>query len=401
MSSTPPATDTIAPAKSSRTGMYAVVAIVVIVVIILAAGYAAGWFKSPTKTNNPPGACTEPGSVSLLGAGSTFVNPLMVNWEGVYTGSSVNYQAIGSGAGIAQISAKTLDFGASDAPLSAAQAKNVSGLLTMPESAGAVAIIYNLPGVTARLQMTGAVLAKIYTGAITAWNDPAITAINPNITSMPSNPIVVVHRSDGSGTSYALTDFLSKAPSSAWTTGKSTSPNWPVGLGEKGSSGVANTVLTTQYAIGYVDLTYALNQGISFAQVQNPAGQYVVPSLVDAGYAVAAGDSNLPAGSDTSGWSNFSLINQAGSGTYPLATFTYMLFYQDLSSAYTGSSAYTLQKAENLVNWLNWTVTYGQGYSAQNYYVVLPAGVVAADRQTIESMTFNGAAIPICTSQTS
>ncbi|MCI4345338.1 MAG: phosphate ABC transporter substrate-binding protein PstS, partial [Thermoplasmata archaeon] len=357
MSSTPPPADTIAPTKSSRTGLYAVVAIVVIVVLILGAGWAMGWFKAaPAKKS--AGSCTPPGSVSLLGAGSSFVNPLMVNWEGVYTESSVNYQSIGSGAGISQISAKTLDFGASDAPLSATQASNATGLLTMPETAGAVSIIYNLPSVTPRLQMTGAVLAKIYAGAITAWNDPAITGINPNITSMPSNPIVVVHRSDGSGTSYAFTDFLSKAPSSAWTTGKSTTPVWPVGLGEKGSSGVANTVQTTSYAIGYVDLTYALNQGISFAQVQNPAGQYVVPSLVTAGRAVTAGDTSLPAGSDTAGWSAFSLINEPGQGTYPVATFTYLLFYKDLSGAY--GSSYNLQKAENLVNWLNWTVTYGQ-----------------------------------------
>ncbi|MCI4364391.1 MAG: substrate-binding domain-containing protein, partial [Thermoplasmata archaeon] len=163
----------------------------------------------------------------------------------------------------------------------------------------------------------------------------------------------------------------------------------------KGSSGVANTVLTTSYAIGYVDLAYALNQGLSFAQVQNPAGQYVVPSLLTAGRAVAAGDTSLPAGSDTAGWSAFSLIDEPGAGTYPVATFTYLLFYKDLSGAY--GSSYSLQKAENLVNWLNWTVTYGQAYTGQNYYVSLPAGVVTADQTTIRSMTYNGAAIPTCT----
>jgi phosphate transport system substrate-binding protein len=396
-SSTPPAPDTITPSKSSRTGLYAVVAIVVIVVIILAAGYAAGWFKAPKSTTTgttTPGACSPPGSVSLLGAGSTFVDPLMVNWESVYTQSAVNYQEPGSGAGISQISAKTIDYGASDAPLTAAQAANATGLLTIPETAGAVSIIYNLPGVTARLQISGAVLAEIYLGTITAWNDPAITAINPNITSMPSNSIVVVHRSDGSGTSYAFTDFLSKS-SATWASGpgKSTSPPWPTGLGEHGSSGVANTVGSTPYAIGYVDLTYALNQGITFAQVQNPAGEYIVPNLKDAALAVAAGDTDLPTGGAS--WSNVSLINEPGSATYPIATFSYMLVYKDLSGAY--GSSYTLQKAENLVDWLNWTVTYGQSYSAQNYYVTLPAGVVSADQQTIYSMTYNGASIPVCT----
>ncbi|HEV2449262.1 MAG TPA: phosphate ABC transporter substrate-binding protein PstS [Thermoplasmata archaeon] len=394
----PPAPDIIAPSKSGRTGLYAVIGILVVVVIVLAAGFAAGWFNSkPAKPGTPaPNACTSPGAVSLLGAGSTFVDPLMVNWENVYTQSTVNYQEPGSGAGISQISAKTIDFGASDAPLTATQAANATGLLTIPETAGAVSIIYNLPGVTARLQMSGAVLAKIYLGTITAWNDPAITAINPNITSMPSNPIVVVHRSDGSGTSYAFTDFLSKS-SATWASGpgKSTSPPWPTGSGQHGSSGVANTVGGTPYAIGYVDLTYALNQGITFAQVQNPAGQYIVPTLRDAALAVAAGDTTLPSGG--SSWSNVSLINEPGAGTYPIATFSYMLVYKDLSGAY--GSSYTLQKAENLVDWLNWTVTFGQSYSSQNYYVTLPAGVVSADQQTIESMTYNGASIPICTQQ--
>ncbi|MCI4334027.1 MAG: phosphate ABC transporter substrate-binding protein PstS [Thermoplasmata archaeon] len=395
-SSTPPPADTIAPTKSSRTGLYAVVAIIVIVVIILAAGYAAGWFKAASKSGGTKGACTPPGSVPLLGAGSSFVDPLMVNWESVYTQSSVNYQEPGSGAGIAQISAKTIDYGASDAPLTAAQAANASGLLTIPETAGAVSIIYNLPGVNARLQISGPVLAQIYQGSITAWNDPAITSINPNITAMPSNAIVVVHRSDGSGTSYAFTDFLSKS-SASWASGpgKSTLPAWPTGLGEHGSSGVANTVGTTPYAVGYVDLTYALNQGISFAQVQNPAGQYVVPNLRDAALAVAAGDMALPTGGAS--WSNVSLINEPGAGTYPVATFSYMLVYKDLSGAY--GSTYTLQKAENLVDWLNWTVTYGQSYSSTNYYVTLPAGVVTADQQTIDSMTYNGASISICTLQ--
>jgi ABC-type phosphate transport system substrate-binding protein len=212
----------------------------------------------------------------------------------------------------------------------------------------------------------------------------------------------VVHRSDGSGTTFALTDFLSK-DSPAWAShiGKTLGP-LTFGLGAKGSSGVAQTVSSTPDSIGYVDLVYALNAHIAVAAVQNPAGKYVIPSVNDTTHAVtdAAPTANsggpLPAGSQS--WYNVSLMNAKGSGDYPIATFTYVMVYQALDTAYAGTgNAYSKAKASDLVNWLTWMVTTGQSTSPTLYYVPLPASVVSIDQTTIGSMTFGGSKVPTCT----
>jgi phosphate transport system substrate-binding protein len=395
-------TETIQRRGGSHTGAYIAIAVMVIIVIIVGAAYAAGIGPfAKSKTGGAAGTCS---STSLLGAGSTLVAPLMQSWETHYTTNSVNYQAVGSSAGISQITAKTVDFGASDAPLNASQRAALPGILEIPESAGAVAIIFNVPGVSS-LQLTGQVLANIFLGTVTTWNDPSIAALNPGVT-LPSASIVVVHRSDGSGTTFALTDFLSH-DSSTWasTKGKTTSPSvFPVGVASKGSSGVAGTVSKTPDAIGYVDLVYALNALIPVAKIQNPAGNFVLPSINDSGTALADAVATanaggpLPAGDQS--WYNVSLMNAKGAGDYPIVTFTYVMVYQDLSAAYAGTgNSYSQQKAEDLANWLNWMVspTNGQSFAAALYYIPLPASVVSIDTTTIGSMTYGGSTIPACT----
>ncbi|MCI4324030.1 MAG: phosphate ABC transporter substrate-binding protein PstS [Thermoplasmata archaeon] len=379
--------------SSSKMAYMAVIAVVVIVVIIVLAGWQLGWFKSNSST---PATASCPAPVSLTGAGSTFVFPLMYQWYTTYTGSTVNYESVGSGTGISDISAKTVDFGASDAPLTPAQKTNASGILQMPESAGAVAIIFNLPNVNfaagKSLNVNGSVLAQIFLGTIMNWNNTPLQTLNPGLT-LPIDPISVQHRSDGSGTTYAFTQFLSSA-STQWATqvGYSTTVNWPVGTGDKGSSGIAGAVETTQYSIAYVDLNYALNNEIHFAAVENPTGAFILPSVNDTASAIADSkdSTNLPLG--TGNWSGVDVENAPGAKDYPIATFTYLMFYQNPYAAY--GSSYTLQKAENLVNFLNWTIHAGQSYSEGLYYVTLPSSVVAADVVTLDSMNYNGAAIP-------
>lgn len=383
---TSPPSDTIQRKKSSGMAMYAVVAIVVVIILVLVGLYVGGYL-TPKKAAS--GAC--PASTSLTGAGSTFVLPLMQKWESVYAASSVNYQGVGSGAGIQQITAKTVDFGASDAPLTGTQKAAAAGILVFPESAGGAAIIYNVPGVSKPIQLTGAVIAQIYLGTVANWNNTAITSLNTGLT-MPNLAITPVWRSDGSGTSFMFTDFLSKDSTTfAGSIGKSTQPHFTVGVGAKGSSTLASTVQGQPGSIGYVDLTYALNNGIQYAKVQNPAGNYILPTVNDIATAIANNSAGLPAGSGD--WSNVSVVNSAGTSDYPIASLTYLMFYQSLSAS---GLSYNLQKAENLVNWLNWTIHTGQTYSGQLYYVPLPASVVALDVTTLKSVTYNGAVVPEC-----
>jgi phosphate transport system substrate-binding protein len=366
-------------AKSPTMAYIAVAVVIVIIVIVVLAGWQfGGWFKNsstPASKSTPTG-CTPPGAVALTGAGSTFVNPLMTVWETDDTATQVNYESVGSGTGISDITAKTVDFGASDAPLNVSQHAAVPGILEMPEAAGGVTVIYNVPGLTAPLNVNGSVLAQIFLGTITNWNNTPLQTLNPHVV-LPVDTISVQYRSDGSGTTYAFTQFLSK-DSATWASqvGYGTVVVFPVRHGDKGSSGIAGTVSTTPYTIGYVD----------------PTGAFILPSVANTASAIVDSQVTLPAGNGN--WSGVSLINAPGAGDYPITTFTYLMFYPDPGVAY--GSSYTLQKAENLVNFLNWTINQGQSYSEGLYYDVLPANVVAADEVTIKSMTFNGAAVPMC-----
>ena len=391
----PPApSDTVVRSKgTSRTGLYAVIAVIVVIVIVLGAGYAAGWFKG--SSSSATANCTLPAAQTLNGAGSTLVAPLMIAWSLAYTASTVNYAAVGSGAGISDITQKTVDFGASDAPLNPSQSAAVPspGVVTIPESAGAAVPIYNLPGVSTTLKFTGQVLAAIYLGDITNWNDTALQAINPGVT-LPTASIIVVHRSDGSGTTFVWSSYLSSA-NTTWanTLGHATTINWPVGIGSKGNSGVTTTVKGTADSIGYVDINYALTNGVAFGAVKNPAGNYIVANVTNIESAIK--DSNVVFPSPTGDWFNVSVLNAPGATDYPLATFTYLFVYTDVGTAY--GSSYSLTKAENLVDFLAWIVgPTGQSYSAPLYYIPLSSAAVTYDTNTIHSLTYNGQAITVC-----
>ncbi len=392
-----PTEPTIQRAGGSRTGLYALAAVVVIVVIIVVAGFGLGWFNTSTKSATGSG-CTLPASAPVNGAGSTLVAPLMFQWASVYTASSVSYNSIGSGGGITQITAKTVDFGASDAPLSPTQAAAIPspGVLTIPESIGAAVPIYNLPGVSATLKFTGQILAEIYLGTMTNWNNSQLQAINPGVV-LPSAAIVVVHRSDGSGTTFIWTSFLSAA-NATWksTVGYSTAVNWPVGVGSKGNAGVTQTVKSTSDAIGYVDINYALTDSVSFGAVQNPSGNYILANITNIASAVTDSNPTFPAASDTGAWYNLSVENAPGAHDYPISSFTYIFVYKDVGAAY--GSTYTKSDAQNLVDFLAWIVTAadGQSYAAPLYYVPLSAAASSFDLAAIGSITYNGGTLTPC-----
>jgi phosphate transport system substrate-binding protein len=405
--------DTIVRRKGSgHTGLYVAIAVIVVIVVVLAGAYAAGWLKTSgsstgTSCAAPSGSAVvdvgaTPASTAapvapasgqtLAGAGSTLVAPLMFAWSTYYTNNTINYASVGSGAGITDITDKSVDFGASDAPLNPAQRAAIPhpGVVTIPESSGAAVPIYNLPSVSATLKFTGAILAGIYLGDITNWNNSALQDVNPGVT-LPNACIIVVHRSDGSGTTFVWSSYLS-SQNATWksTVGFATSVTWPTGVGAKGNAGVTQTVKSTQDAIGYVDINYALTNSVSFGAVQNPSGNYIVANITNIASAIADSHVVLPNG--TGDWYNVSVLNAPGAHDYPIATFTYVFVYTDVGVAY--GSSYTLTKAEALVDWLTWMITVGQGYAAQYYYVPLGPAVVSADMTTIDSLTYNGASIP-------
>jgi phosphate transport system substrate-binding protein len=385
---TSPPSDAIVRQKS-RTGVYVAVAIVIVLVLVIA-GFSAGWFKGSSPGGGSPGVCQPPSGTYIEGAGSSLVFPLMYQWETVYGGgTAVNYASVGSSSGITDISAKTVAYGASDAPLDAAQRQTATGLLTIPESAGGVVPIYNLPGVGA-LDFNGTVLANIYLGTITQWNDPALVALNPKA-SLPDQPIQVVWRSDGSGTSFIWTSYLSlESPTWAQNVGKGTEVNWPVGTGQAKNAGVSAYVGETPYTIGYVDLNYALTDAIQYGSVENPSGTFVLANVTNTATALTDAHLTLPtAGGD---WYNVSALNSPGSGDYPITSLTYVLVYQNLSGAYGSSMGMT--DAQGLVDFLYWAVTTGQSYSTQLFYVPLPGYIVTADEASIGSITYNGASVP-------
>ena len=357
-------------------GLWIGVGAVLVVVAIIGYGAVAGWFSSP--------------AISLVGAGATFPDPLIRKWSSVYvnlTGVRVNYQAIGSGGGISQITARTVDFAGSDAPLSSAERTAAPGLLHVPETIGAVTAAYNLPGIASGLNLTGDVLAQIFLGNVTTWDDPSIVALNPGV-SLPAQAITVVHRSDGSGTTYVWTNYLHLA-SPSWNAslvGKSI--NWPVGIGQPGNSGVAGKVRQTSYAIGYVELAYTVQTSMTVARIRNPAGNFILPSLSSTAAAAAGAAPSLP--SPDASWSSVSILNAPGAESYPIASFTYLLVYKELNVL---GPSMTQARAKALVDFLWWVVHDGQAYSEALVYVPLPQAVITLDEQALRSVTFNGQAL--------
>ncbi len=311
--------------------------------------------------------------VQINGAGATFPFPIYSKWFDEYHKAhpdvEINYQSIGSGGGIRQLSNQTVFFGASDGPMTNDQLGSAPGaILHFPTVLGAVVPSYNIPGVTGSLNFSGTVLAEIYLGKITKWNDPAITKLNPGVT-LPGTDITAVHRSDGSGTNYIWCDYLSKvSPEFKKTVGIATSVNWPGGVGGKGNEGVAGLVKQTPGAIGYVELIYALQNSISFGDVQNHDGKFLRASLETTTAAAAGAVNAMP--------SDFrvSITNAPGANAYPISSFTWMLFYENPKDK---------ARAKIMVDFFKWALTDGQKYCADLGYAPLPKEVVALEMKAL------------------
>jgi phosphate transport system substrate-binding protein len=311
----------------------------------------------------------------LNGAGATFPYPIYSKWFSQYHQQhpdiEINYQSIGSGGGIRQVTAGTVDFGASDGPMSDQQLKDAKfRIIHLPTVLGAVVPAYNIPGFKGELKFTPDVLAGIFLGKITTWNDPAIAKANPGA-SLPSTSIVVVHRSDGSGTTYIWTDYLSKV-SADWNgqVGKGTSVKWPVGLGAKGNEGVAGMIRQMDGAFGYVELIYALQNNITFGSVKNAAGNFVKASL-ESTTAAASSVKAMPADF------RVSITNAPGKDAYPISSFTWLLIPGDWKDK---------EKQKVIVDFLNWMLDQGQTMTAQLNYAPLPDQVKEKEREAIKTI---------------
>lgn len=322
------------------------------------------------------------GTIRLTGSGSTFAYPLYSKWgleyHALHPNVEVNYQANGSGAGIQQFTDHITDFGATDGPMTDAQIAAVQGnVIHLPTALGSVMPTYNINGVTAQLKFTGPVLAGIYLGEITKWNDSRIAALNPGV-ALPDQDIVVVHRSDGSGTTYIWTDYLSKqSPEWAQKVGHATSVNWPVGLGGPGNPGVTNLVKQTPGAIGYVELIYALQNHIPYGLVRNAAGHYINASLATTTNAAAGAVAHLAANTDF----RISITDPAGADAYPIASFTWLLVPKEMTD---------MTKARALVEYVWWALHDGQKYCNDLAYAPLPRRVVEIAEQRLLSITVDG-----------
>lgn len=340
---------------------------------------ACGGSASPTATATP----VDVGSGSLTGAGSTFVEPFFTKafyaYNQKYSAVSVNYQAVGSGAGIQQYTKGTVDFGATDVPMSETELTNAGGastLIEIPVVVGVAAIAYNISGVT-NLQLDGPTLAQIYEGKVKKWDDPAIKALNSGV-NLPSKDIAVVHRSDASGTSYAFTDYLAKVDPT-WKSGPGVgkSVQWPTGTGASGNQGVGQAVKSTDNAIGYVELAYVQQAGLQSAALKNAAGKFVKPTL-DAASAAAAGNTSVSP-------TNYSITNMPGDAAYPIATYTWAIIKKAQTDPAKGK-ALTL-----LFDWI--TSNDGQAFGKDLQYAPLPKGTVDYAKAQLKTVTVNGSPV--------
>jgi phosphate transport system substrate-binding protein len=322
-------------------------------------------------------------TVDLRGAGATFPNPLYQKWLSeygkVHPNVKIDYQSIGSGGGINQLKKQTVDFGASDAPMSDDDLKSAPGqVLHIPTVLGAVVLTYNLEALKQPLRFSPEVIADIFLGKIKKWNDPKIAADNPGVT-LSANDITVVHRSDGSGTSAVFTDYLSKV-SAEWKekVGAGVSPSWPIGLGGKGNEGVTGQVKNTPNTVGYVELVYAVKNSLPVAQIKNASGAFMAPSIDTVTAAAAASAASMP--DDL----RISITNAAGAQAYPISSYTYILVYKDQRDAAKGKA---------LVDFLWWGIHDGEGFAKELQYAPLPADIVKKAEAKINSVTSNGTAL--------
>ncbi|MGH3140284.1 MAG: phosphate ABC transporter substrate-binding protein PstS [Gaiellales bacterium] len=340
---------------------------------LVATAAACGSSGGTTTVTQSAGGGGDSNSKVLVGAGSTFVAPLVAQWEADYVKSpaavTITYGAIGSGGGVDQITARTVDFGASDAPLSSDQATACKGCIQIPWSLGAVAITYNVKGLQNKIHLTGPVIADMFMGKITSWNDPEIAKLNPGV-SLPDTHITPVYRSDGSGTSFAFTDWLTKvSPDWSNSVGTSTQPPFPTGTGAEHSSGVVAAVQATDGAVTYVDLAYVQANDLQYALLQNAAGNYPEPGTKSVIAAANVGTTN-PDGS-------ISLVNPPASAAdaYPDATFTYVIVPQDSP------------KASTLKAFLQYAIgPTGQAFGPDLGYPKLPSSIVASDQALINKI---------------
>ena len=344
-------------------------------IILLALGACSSTTTTPA-TSTPASAGPSGGPGTLTGAGSTYVAPFFAvafaRYHQQHPAVTANYSPVGSSAGIAAISARQVDFGASDVPMNASELGAAQGgpVTQVPDALGAEGVAYNLylPAGT-RLHLTGPVIARIFLGQITSWHDPAITALNPGIT-LPSAPIAVVHRSDGSGTTYIFSNYLSAVdPAWAAKVGTGKTLNWPVGEGAEGNGSVTSTVFRTPFSIGYVEQAYSQGLVLPFAAIRNQAGNYVLPST----QAVTAAAAQKPDITPT----DFSIVNQPGASSYPISGYSWALIYTHQPNQATGQA---------LVTMLNWLTHDGQAYAAANSYVPLPSQVRQLARTMLQQV---------------
>lgn len=319
----------------------------------------------------------------LTGAGATFPYPIYSKWFRDYaarSGVNVNYQSIGSGGGIRQLQEQTVDFGASDAPMTDAEMAKAKGgpIMHFPTVIGAVAVTYNLPDVQGTLRLDGRTLADVYLGKIAKWNDSRIAALNPG-TKLPDRSILVAHRSDGSGTTYIFSDYLSAvSPTWAKAPGKGKELQWPVGLGGKGNEGVSGLVKQTPGAIGYVELAYAKQNKLPTVSLKNAAGQFVQPSVESATAAAAGATDKMGPGTDY----RVSIVNAPGAGAYPISSFTWLLVYRNEPDS---------TKGKKLVDFLRWAFTEGEKSAATLDYAPLPGNLATRLEARLDSISIGGA----------
>jgi len=315
-------------------------------------------------------------SLQINGAGATFPNPIYSKWFDEYTKKNpnvrINYQPIGSGGGIRQVTAQTVFFGATDGPMTEEQILAAPGkILHLPTVLGADVPVYNLPGVSGEIKFTGAILADIYLGKITKWNDAALAKVNPSV-KLPATDITVVHRSDGSGTTYIFVDFLAKA-SPEWKkrVGVATSVMWPTGVGGKGNEGVAGLVQQVPGSIGYVELIYALQNKIAYGSVQNLAGEFVRATVASVTAAAAGAAAKMPADF------RVSITNAEGKGVYPISSFTWLLLYENPKDK---------AQSKAMVEFMKWALTDGQKMATTLGYAPLPAEVVKLEQAALATI---------------
>jgi phosphate transport system substrate-binding protein len=354
---------------------------------LLALGLAAcGSSGSSSSSSSSGTTASSGGSAAISGAGSTFAAPVYQQWASSLSGVTVNYQSVGSGAGITALENKTVDFGASDPPLKpadeAAIAKNGSPAVQIPMFLGAITVSYNLPGVKTGMKLDGKTIADIFLGKVKTWNDAEIKALNPGL-NLPATAITVIHRSDSSGTTSGFTGFLAAVdPEFKSKVGEGKTVQWPTGTGAKGNAGVAGAIQQTVGAVGYVEQAYALLHSFTYAAVKNKAGQFVSPTLASA--SAAAEGVTVPANL------GIKIKNPGGSGSYPITSQTFIIVNKDLCKAGTpgGEAA-----AKGVVKFVVYGLGAGQSILGQADYAALPAPILAKSKEAAAGLQCNGAAL--------